>query len=213
MRFSREDLAVYFIMGSDNCGESDPLYVLNEALVGGITCFQYREKGLTAKVGEEKEALARAMQRLCQKFNVPFIVNDDLELALTLKADGIHVGQDDYSVDQIKAVAPDDFIIGVSATSDKEAVQAVRDGADYIGVGPIKPTRTKDDAKTPIGLEGIRSIRAVVNDQPLVAIGGIGLNDVFDILRSGADGVSVISAISLADNPRRVVQLMRETRF
>ncbi|MRH43721.1 thiamine phosphate synthase [Aquibacillus halophilus] len=194
-------LRVYLIMGSNNTVR-DPLSVLEEALKGGITLFQYREKGANAKVGQEKKELAMKMKRLCHKYSVPFIVNDDVLLALEIGADGVHVGQDDEIVASIKAQCPKDFIIGVSTTNSQEANQAVKDGADYIGVGPIYATDTKEDVKLPIGLEGVAEIRSTVGDLPIVAIGGIKTSHVAGIIQAGADGVSVISAISQAKSPK-----------
>lgn len=208
MIINREDLKVYFIMGSNNCGEQDPLIVLEAALKGGITMFQFREKGVGAKRGLEKKKIAQDMQRLCQSYRVPFIINDDLDLALEVKADGLHVGQDDATVEQIKRVCPTDLLIGVSATNEQEAVQAVKDGADYIGVGPIFATSTKLDAKDPIEITGITRIRSLVGDTPMVAIGGIKQEDVGLIRAAGADGVSVISAISLASSPEQVARTL-----
>ncbi len=201
-------LRVYFIMGSNNC-EEDPLHVLEAALKGGITCFQFREKGKGAKIGGEKKNLAIEMQRLCKSYGVPFLVNDDVPLAIEIGADGIHVGQDDAPVATIKSQCPSDFVIGVSATNHNEAIQAVKDGADYIGVGPIFATNTKEDAKTPIGLNGITQIRNHVGDLPMVAIGGIKAEHVGQIVEAGADGVSVISAISQAESPEQASKEMR----
>lgn len=206
MKFTRKDLRVYFIMGSNNCDEHSPLDVLEEALKGGVTMFQFREKGLDAKTGLAKKQLAQEMQKICRKYHVPFIVNDDLKLALDIQADGVHVGQDDIGLDKIKVLCPNDFLIGVSATNEEEAVQAMKDGADYIGVGPIFTTSSKADAKEPIDLEGIRRIRSLVGDVPLVAIGGITQKHVESIISAGADGVSVIAAISRASSPEKATR-------
>ena len=206
MLFNRESLAVYFILGSQNVKDKDPLFVLEEALKGGISCFQFREKGYSTKSESEKYDLARQMKKLCHQYRVPFFVNDDLELAINLNADGIHVGQDDIPVNQIREIAPETMKIGLSTTSVEEAIEAARLGVDYIGVGPIFPTVTKSDAKAPISLSGIQKIRNVVSDIPIVAIGGIELTDVVSVRKAGADGVAVISAISLADEPQLAVQ-------
>lgn len=206
MLFNRESLAVYFILGSQNVKDKDPLFILEEALKGGISCFQFREKGFSAKSGSEKYDLARQMQKLCHQYRVPFFVNDDLELAINLNADGIHVGQDDIPVNQIREIAPETMKIGLSTTSVEEAIEAARLGVDYIGVGPIFPTMTKSDAKAPISLSGIQKIRNAVSDIPIVAIGGIELTDVVSVRKAGADGVAVISAISLADEPQLAAQ-------
>ncbi len=206
MLFNRESLAVYFILGSQNVKDKDPLFVLEEALKGGISCFQFREKGYSTKSESEKYDLARQMKKLCHQYRVPFFVNDDLELAINLNADGIHVGQDDIPVNQIREIAPETMKIGLSTTSVEEAIEAARLGVDYIGVGPIFPTVTKSDAKAPISLSGIQKIRNAVSDIPIVAIGGIELTDVVSVRKAGADGVAVISAISLADEPQLAVQ-------
>ena len=206
MVFNRESLAVYFILGSQNVKDKDPLFVLEEALKGGISCFQFREKGYSTKSESEKYDLARQMKKLCHQYRVPFFVNDDLELAINLNADGIHVGQDDIPVNQIREIAPETMKIGLSTTSVEEAIEAARLGVDYIGVGPIFPTVTKSDAKAPISLSGIQKIRNAVSDIPIVAIGGIELTDVVSVRKAGADGVAVISAISLADEPQLAAQ-------
>ncbi|SFL95547.1 thiamine-phosphate pyrophosphorylase [Gracilibacillus orientalis] len=197
----RNLLQVYFILGSNNT-EGDPLYVLEEALKGGVTLFQFREKGHSALQGEDKKQLAMQMKELCHLYHVPFLVNDDIELALEIEADGVHVGQDDMSIDEVRKVIPNNWVVGVSSTKIKEAVQAKKDGADYIGVGPIYSTNTKEDAKKPIGAEGLQDIRKRVGDLPIVAIGGIHLGHVIRLMQAGADGVSVISAISQSVNPQ-----------
>lgn len=209
MKFSRRYLDAYFILGSKDTAGRDPLIILEKALQGGITCFQFREKGLGAKQGTAKKELAQAMQKRCKKYRVPFVVNDDVDLAIELNADGIHVGQEDESIYSIRQKLTKDTFIGVSATSVVEAVQALRDQADYIGVGPIFQTSTKKDAKQPIGLEGIVRIRKAVNNLPIVAIGGISATNVSEIRQAGADGVSIISAISMAENPFQAAKQFR----
>ncbi|CQR48339.1 Thiamine-phosphate synthase [Paraliobacillus sp. PM-2] len=198
--FQREHLAVYFIMGSNNVGDKDPLAVLKAALDGGITMFQFREKGSGALTGKDKRLLAEKMKALCGQYHVPFIVNDDVDLAIEVKADGIHVGQEDASIDEVKQRCPNSFIVGVSATNVIEAEQAAKAGADYIGAGPVFATDTKRDAKAPIGLKGLQQMRGIIGDTPMVAIGGIAASHVSSIRSAGADGVSVISAISLAED-------------
>ncbi|WP_163538908.1 thiamine phosphate synthase [Gracilibacillus sp. YIM 98692] len=196
-------LRVYFIMGSNNT-DQDPLYVLEEALKGGITLFQFREKGAGALTGDEKKQLAIQMKELCHDYNVPFLVNDDVELALAVNADGVHVGQDDENIRSVRQKCPPSWYIGVSATNEQEAKQAVEDGADYIGVGPIYSTNTKEDAKVPIGDAGLQHICSITGDTPVVAIGGIRLGHVIHLSNQGASGVSVISAISQSNNPRSI---------
>ncbi|UOQ49181.1 thiamine phosphate synthase [Gracilibacillus caseinilyticus] len=201
-----EWLQVYFIMGSNNTVQ-DPLEVLEEALKGGITCFQFREKGKNALQGTAKKQLAEQMKQLCQQYRVPFFINDDVDLAIEIGADGVHVGQDDMSIAKVREIVPADCVIGVSASNIEEAVQAHKEGADYIGVGPIFGTNTKEDAKQPIGIEGLSHIREKVGTLPIVAIGGIKLRHVIPLRKAGGDGVSIITAISQAESP----QLMAKT--
>lgn len=191
-------LKLYFIMGSNNC-RKDPLEVLQEAIEGGITLFQFREKGQDALTGASKFRLAKKMQELCKRNGVPFIVNDDVDLAIALDADGVHVGQDDESAEEVRDRIGNK-IIGVSAHNREEAERAIAQGADYLGVGPIFPTQTKDDAKEAQGPEIIRSMRNDGIHLPIVGIGGITAHNAHSVMRAGADGISVISAISLAED-------------
>lgn len=201
MRFDRDLLKVYFILGSQNVRQADPLMVLEQALQGGITCFQFREKGDRAKTGLAKIRLAQEMQELCRAYQVPFFINDDVDLAIQIDADGIHVGQEDQAIEVIRKKVSSKMKIGLSVTSVSEALEAERLDVDYIGVGPIRMTTTKEDAKQPIGLAGLTEIRKAVPQLPIVAIGGIDIEHVSAIKTAGADGIAVISAISSADNP------------
>lgn len=193
----RSLLKVYFIMGSVNCRLS-PAEVLTEALAGGITLFQFREKGKGALTGRGKFELAQNLMQLCRAHGVPFIVNDDLELAIALNADGIHVGQDDASAGTIRARLGAGKIIGVSAHTLQEAQQAIEDGADYLGIGPVYPTSSKEDAQPVNGTRLIEELRTRGIDIPLVGIGGITLSNTAPVIAAGADGISLISAIAQA---------------
>jgi thiamine-phosphate pyrophosphorylase len=210
----RERLKVYFIMGSVNCTKA-PAEVLTEAVVGGVTLFQFREKGSGALVGEQKYELAKQLQHICRAHGIPFIVNDDVELALALDADGVHIGQEDEDA-RIVREKIGDKILGVSAHSLQEAQAAVAAGADYIGVGPIYPTKSKADAKKAQGPEIIRLLRNEGIDIPLVAIGGITADNTGEVIAAGADGVSVISAIASAPSPavaaKQLVQAVQSSK-
>lgn len=192
-------LQVYFIMGSNNC-KRDPLQVMKEALEGGVTLFQFREKGEGALTGEERVRFAKQLQALCQEYDVPFIVNDDVELAIELGADGVHVGQDDEGITSVREKMGDK-IVGVSAHTIEEARFAIANGADYLGVGPIFPTSTKKDTKAVQGTKGLRHFRETGIAVPIVGIGGITVENAASVIEAGADGISIISAISLADSP------------
>jgi thiamine-phosphate pyrophosphorylase len=191
-------LRVYFIMGSNNCTK-DPLYVMEEALKGGVTLFQFREKGEGSLRGEEYVTFAKQAQLLCKKHNVPFIVNDDIELALLLDADGVHIGQEDEQVEAVRAKIGNK-ILGVSAHTLEEARLAIEKGADYLGVGPVFPTNTKSDARAVQGTSIIQQFRGAGLTIPIVGIGGITVENADMVIKAGADGVSVISAISLAED-------------
>lgn len=201
----RDILRLYFIMGSNNVGARDPLTVLEQALQAGVTCFQLREKGANAKTGETLILFARACQDLCRKYAVPFIINDDINLAEKLHADGVHIGQDDANAKYVRARLPHK-ILGVSAHTITEAKQAVADGADYIGVGPIYATTSKYDAEAPCGTAMLSAIKQHLPQLPIVAIGGITASNTPAILATQVDGVSVISAIASADNIQETVQ-------
>ncbi|WP_233569631.1 thiamine phosphate synthase [Falsibacillus albus] len=196
----RDLLKLYFIMGSQNT-DKDPRFVLEEAIQGGITLFQFREKGEGAKTGGEKEELARSLMQLCRNHGIPFIVNDDIDLAIAIDADGVHVGQDDEDVAAVRERIGDK-ILGVSAHTLKEVEEAIEDGADYLGIGPIFPTGTKPDAKKPQGDTLIRAVRKEKIDIPIVGIGGITAENASFVIQSGADGISLISAISQAASPK-----------
>jgi len=195
----KELLKVYFIMGSNNCSLA-PDYVLEEALKGGITVFQFREKGTGALEGEAKFQLAKRMQKLCNHYNVPFIVNDDIELAIALDADGVHIGQEDENAIKVREWIGNK-VLGVSAHSIEEIKLAMEAGADYIGIGPIYATSTKKDAKEVQGTSLIEKVKQLNLRIPIVGIGGITIDNAYPVIKAGADGVAIISEISMAENP------------
>ena len=204
----KEQLKVYFIMGSPNCLK-DPAITLKEAIEGGITLFQFREKGIGALTGEGKMKLASELQEICRHHSIPFIVNDDVELALKLEADGVHVGQDDEALRIVREKMPGK-IIGVSAHTIEEVKTAIKGGADYLGIGPVFPTSTKTDTKPVQGTKLIEEIRTASISIPLVGIGGIHAENAAEVVVSGADGVSVITAISQAVSPREAAAQLKK---
>ncbi|WHY69324.1 thiamine phosphate synthase [Neobacillus sp. SuZ13] len=206
----REALRVYFIMGSTNCLK-EPVEVLNEAISGGITLFQFREKGESALTGSEKYALAKELQTLCRDHQIPFIVNDDIELAVAIDADGVHIGQEDETVKMVREKIGANKILGVSVHSTEEAMAAIQDGADYFGIGPVFPTKTKADAKPSRGTTLIEKLRKDGCEMPIVGIGGITLQNARSVIDAGADGVSVITAISQAESPLEAAKALRKS--
>lgn len=207
--FNKELLKLYFICGTTTCLGKDLYTVVEDALKGRITLFQFREKGKDALEGKEKLELAIKLQNLCKKYNVPFIVNDDIELALEIDADGVHVGQDDLGVDEIRKLMPNK-IIGLSIGNEEELKQSKVEYVDYVGVGPVYVTQSKDDAGGAIGYEGLELMRKLLPQMPLVAIGGIQTQHIKDVMKTNVDGVSIISAISYSENIEETVREMNE---
>ena len=207
--FNKELLKLYFICGTTTCLGKDLYTVVEDALKGGITLFQFREKGKGALEGKEKLELAIKLKNLCKKYNVPFIVNDDIELALKIDADGVHVGQDDLGVDEIRKLMPNK-IIGLSIGNEEELKQSKVEYVDYVGVGPVYVTQSKDDAGGAIGYEGLELMRKLLPQMPLVAIGGIQTQHIKDVMKTNVDGVSIISAISYSNNIENTVREMNE---
>ncbi|MFP7231401.1 thiamine phosphate synthase [Bacillus subtilis] len=211
-RISREMmkdlLSVYFIMGSNNT-KADPVTVVQQALKGGATLFQFREKGGDALAGDKRIEFAKNVQEVCREAGVPFIVNDDVELALTLKADGVHIGQEDANAKEVRD-AIGDMILGISAHTMSEVKQAEVDGADYVGLGPIYPTETKKDTRAVQGVSLIEAVRRQGIGIPIVGIGGITIENAAPVIQAGADGVSMISAISQAEDPEGAARKFHE---
>lgn len=172
-------------------GRRDLLDVLQRAAAGGTRFFQYRAKGLaTGEAWREAERLRRAADAC----GALFVVNDRCDLALAVEADGVHLGQADLPIHAARALLGPDRLIGASTHSAEQVLAATREGADYLGFGPIFETGTKPDHEPPVGPEGLRKVRPLT-DLPLLAIGGIGLDRVGDVMACGADGVAVISAV------------------
>jgi thiamine-phosphate pyrophosphorylase len=165
--------------------------VAAEALEGGAPMVQLRDKrGDVRHLYEE----ALAIRRLCRRHGGCFIVNDRVDLALAVEADGVHLGQEDLPVPLARRLLKPGMLLGVSTHSVEEARAAEESGADYIGFGPVFATRSKGGTGPVVGIAGIRNVRAAVR-VPVMAIGGIRAEDVGDVLRAGADGIAVISAV------------------
>ncbi|AZH30873.1 thiamine phosphate synthase [Paenibacillus sp. M-152] len=204
----RRHLQMYLVVGSVNC-LAEPSRVVQEALAGGTTMIQFREKGRSALTGVPMLELARQLQDLCHYAGIPFIVNDDVELALELNADGVHIGQDDESADSVRARIGN-RILGVSAHTIEEARRAILHGADYLGVGPIYPTISKDDAHAVQGPAILHEMRKSGIDLPIVGIGGITVDRVGEVVGAGADGVAVISAVTQAEQIRVAAEVLKK---
>lgn len=170
--------------------------VCRSVLENGASFLQIREKDLSEK---EFEKEAKELKQLCEEYRVPFVVNDNVQIAMAVDADGVHVGQSDIRGRNIRSMIGETKILGISAGTVEEAVAAEKAGADYIGVGAVFGTSTKKDAKN-LTLERLKEICDSINI-PVVAIGGITRDNIFLLKGSGADGVAVISAVFGAENP------------
>lgn len=175
------------------------------AIKGGATCIQLREKKLS-----EDEFLTEAveMKKLCARYGVPFIVNDNVEIAIKCGADGIHVGQKDMEAGNVRALVGDDMMIGVSTQTVEQALEAEAAGADYLGVGAVFGTTTKLDANA-ASIETLKEICAAVSI-PVVAIGGINRANMMKLSGSGVDGVALVSAVFAAENIELECKALRE---
>lgn len=180
--------------------------VVNEAVAGGVTCVQIREKHSSTR---EFLHQAERVMTVLDGTGVPLLINDRVDVALAVEADGVHLGQQDMPYAAARALLGPDAIIGVSVESIADVVQANGWDVDYLGVSPIFETPTKRDTRGSWGLDGLARVRALTH-HPLVAIGGINWRNVADTVRSGADGIAVVSAISAAADPRRAAEDLRQ---
>ena len=182
---------LYAITDRKMLGDMSEVEAARLCFEGGADVVQLRMKDTD---GGEMLEKAKAIQEIAQQYCKFFIVNDRLDIAVLAGADGVHLGQTDIPVQEARRLVGDEMIIGVSASTVEEAVKAVDDGADYIGVGSIFNTSTKPDADQGIGLDTLMDICQAV-DVPVVAIGGINKGNIRDVIRAGADGAAVVSAI------------------
>ena len=189
---------------------SDPVELARMALEGGAGMVQLRRK--TAS-GRQLFEWAVRIQELCREHQALFIVNDRVDIALAMQADGVHLGQQDMPASVARTLLDPEAIIGVSVSCAEEAVKAAADGASYIGVGHIFPTYSKDKPSPPLGTAAIKPIRNVAQ-LPVIAIGGIELKNAAEVIRAGASGIAVISAVSESDDPaaaaRELVRMIRQ---
>ena len=194
------NLSLYLVTDNIN-DEKKFLKTIEEAILGGVSIVQIREK--TAETLEFYK-LALKVKRITSKYNIPLIINDRVDIALAIDADGVHIGQKDMPCDIARTLIGDDKIIGVSATTIEEAKKAEKDGADYIGSGAVFPTQTKNDAES-ITKNDLKKLAESVNI-PIVAIGGITIENAKELANTGIAGLSVVSAIMNADNPKSASQ-------
>ncbi|WP_181227001.1 thiamine phosphate synthase [Helicobacter pylori] len=198
----------YHIKGGKNDRINALLDTLESALQSKITAFQFRQKGdLALQDPIEIKQLALECQKLCQKYGAPFIVNDEVKLALELKADGVHVGQEDMAIEEVITLCKKRLFIGLSVNTLEQALKARHlDAVAYLGVGPIFPTPSKKDAKQVVGVELLKKIRDSGVKKPLIAIGGITMHNASKLRECGISGIAVISAITQAKDKALVIE-------
>lgn len=203
------DYGIYLVT-DEECLQGRPLPdCVEEALAAGVTLVQYRAK---AADGSRMYAEACELKKLCDRYNVPLIINDRLDIAQAVGAAGVHLGQDDLPCSVARKILGDAYIIGVSAHNPAEAEQAVRDGADYLGCGAVFGTATKHDVAR-LGLANLRAIRKAV-DIPMVGIGGINADNYAKVLATGADGAAIVSGIlaqaDITATVKRLVEIRKQ---
>ena len=201
-KFMLEDKKLYLVTNSDKF-ESEDLFLdaVASALKGGVDILQLREKNMPANKIIE---LGKKVKLLCAEYGATFIVNDRVDIAYVLDADGVHLGQDDMDIESARKILGNNAIIGISTHAPEQAQKAVNDGADYIGMGPVFTTPTKPGRQS-VGLEYVKWVSENIKI-PAFAIGGIDLDNVQDVVNAGAKKIAVVRAIINSDNPEKAAQ-------
>lgn len=205
MRFDKSSMLLYAVTDRAFAKKQTLYEQVNSAIKGGITMLQLREKELS-----EAEFLKEAekIKPLCRANDIPFIINDDVDVAVKCGADGIHIGQNDMAAEKVRQIIGNDMILGVSAQTPEQAVKAEEAGADYLGVGAVFPTSTKSDALS-VSYETLKEICASVSI-PVVAIGGICAENIKELSGSGIDGVALVSAIFGAEDIEKECEILKK---
>jgi len=211
MELRKGDYSIVLVTDRGMAGKRSLTDIVASAVRGGVTCVQLREKSCSTRTFLDQ---ARALKDILDGTGVALIINDRLDVALAVGADGVHLGQSDMPCTDARRLMGKDKIIGISAESIEDAIQAQSDGADYLGVSPVFATPTKTDTAQALGLEGLHDMRLAV-DLPLVGIGGINSRNAAAVIENGADGVAVVSAIMAAADPeaasRNLFQIVKRS--
>ncbi len=197
---------LYFVTDSGLCGSRPVADVVLAAIRGGAACVQLREKDAATRAFVEE---ARMIKEMVAPFRIPLIINDRLDVALAVGADGVHVGQDDMPYEIARRLLGPDAIIGLSVETWADVERAETLAVDYLGVSPIFATPTKTDTKAPWGIDGLARIKAF-SRHPLVAIGGLNASNAAAVVAAGADGVAVVSAICASPDPATAARELAE---
>ena len=208
MKIEDIDYSVYLVTDRRNKTDDEFLNIIEEAIKGGTTIVQLREKTASTK---EFYDLALKVKEITSKYGVPLLINDRIDIALAVDSEGVHIGQDDMPADIAREIIGEDKILGVSASTVEEAKKAEIDSADYIGSGAVFPTATKDDADS-VSKEELKEIVDSI-DIPVVAIGGITVENAHTLKGSGIAGFSVVSAIMSAEDPKEASKKLKEIYY
>jgi thiamine-phosphate pyrophosphorylase len=200
------DYSLYLVTDRDLSKGRSLQEIIRSAVAGGVTIVQLREKDCTTR---EFLKIAQEVKDFCKPLGVPLIINDRVDIALAVNADGLHIGQSDMPYEIARKLMGPNAIIGLSVESVQDALDAEKMDVDYLGLSPIYSTPTKTDIHHELGLEGIRTIRKI-SRHPLIAIGGINIENAADIIAAGSDGIAVVSAICSAVDPKLASQELME---
>ena len=202
-------IRLYVIADKNICGDKNIEEVVSQAIEGGAEMIQYRDK---ESDDEEFFKIASKLKKLCRKRNIPFIVNDRTEIAFKIDADGVHLGQEDLSIQEARGILGSEKIIGKSAKTIRQAKEAEKEGADYLGIGPIFDTLSKQIKRT-IGTDIIRKAKDSLRI-PFFAIGGINLENLDQVIQAGGKRIAVISAVVLSDDVKSTAtKLLEKIRY
>ncbi len=205
MKSLKDELLLYVVSDKSWLGDNTLEYAIEKAIIGGATFIQLREKDLDFDSFLEQ---AKSIKNLCSKHNIPFVINDNIDVAIRSNADGIHLGQDDMNAFKARSQIGNDKIIGVSVQTVSQAIKAQNDGANYLGVGAIFDTNSKADAKN-VNLDTLKEICNAV-DIPVIAIGGICDKNIAKLSNSGICGVAVISAVLANPNIEKATSELKK---
>ena len=206
MKISAKDMLLYAVTDRTWLNGKTLSSQVEEAIIGGATFIQLREKNLNYS-----DFLNEAIEihKICNKYKIPFVIDDNVEIALKSGADGVHLGQNDMSIKQARNILGENKIIGATARTVEQALKAQQEGADYIGSGAVFATSTKSDT-VPLSYENLCRICSSVNI-PVVAIGGINAENARNLSGSGISGIAVVSGIFKSDNVRKSAEILKET--
>jgi thiamine-phosphate pyrophosphorylase len=205
MFFQKHNLQLYLVTDESACLGRDFFQVVEDAVKGGVTMVQLREKALSTRAFIDR---AKRLKDLLAPYQVPLIINDRVDVALAVDADGVHVGQSDIPFDILKQILPPGKLIGISAEKEQDVIEAEQWDITYLAVSPLFATPTKTDTEKPWGMDGLKWVKQN-SRHPLVVIGGLNESNVAEAIQNGADGIALISAICSAHSPREAVSYLK----